>query len=182
MIGGAADLVESTKTVFEGAGEFSRVHAGRNVPFGIREHAMGAIVNGAVRARRHRQALRLDLPDLLRLHARQRAPVGADGAAGRVGVDARLRRPRRGRPDAPADRALRLAARDPRPVGDPPRRRQRDGRSRGGRARTRGRPGRAAALAPEHPDARPRRGRAGRAALRAAATCCGTARRRRAAS
>ena len=46
MIGGAADLVESTKTVFEGAGEFSKVHAGRNVPFGIREHAMGAIVNG----------------------------------------------------------------------------------------------------------------------------------------
>jgi transketolase len=47
MIGGAADLVESTKTLFEGAGEFSKVHAGRNVPFGIREHAMGAIVNGA---------------------------------------------------------------------------------------------------------------------------------------
>jgi transketolase len=45
MIGGAADLVESTKTVFEGAGQFSRVHAGRNIPFGIREHAMGAIVN-----------------------------------------------------------------------------------------------------------------------------------------
>ncbi len=47
MIGGAADLVESTKTIFEGAGEFSKVHAGRNVPFGIREHGMGAIVNGA---------------------------------------------------------------------------------------------------------------------------------------
>jgi transketolase len=46
-LGGAADLVESTKTLFEGAGEFSRVHSGRNVPFGIREHAMGAIVNGA---------------------------------------------------------------------------------------------------------------------------------------
>jgi transketolase len=46
MAGGAADLVESTKTIFEGAGEFSRVHAGRNIPFGIREHAMGAIVNG----------------------------------------------------------------------------------------------------------------------------------------
>ncbi len=45
-VGGAADLVESTKTVFEGAGEFSKPHAGRNVPFGIREHAMGAIVNG----------------------------------------------------------------------------------------------------------------------------------------
>ncbi|HXM86936.1 MAG TPA: transketolase [Solirubrobacteraceae bacterium] len=47
MLGGAADLVESTKTVFDGAGEFSRIHAGRNVPFGIREHGMGAIVNGA---------------------------------------------------------------------------------------------------------------------------------------
>ena len=47
MIGGAADLVESTKTVFEGAGQFGRPHAGRNIPFGIREHGMGAIVNGA---------------------------------------------------------------------------------------------------------------------------------------
>ena len=46
MIGGAADLVESTKTVFEGGGLFSATHAGRNIPFGIREHAMGAIVNG----------------------------------------------------------------------------------------------------------------------------------------
>jgi transketolase len=46
MIGGAADLVESTKTEFEGGGLFSAGHAGRNVAFGIREHAMGAIVNG----------------------------------------------------------------------------------------------------------------------------------------
>jgi transketolase len=47
MIGGAADLVESTKTVFEGGGEFANVHSGRNIPFGIREHAMGTIINGA---------------------------------------------------------------------------------------------------------------------------------------
>jgi transketolase len=46
MIGGAADLVESTKTAFEGAGVFSATHAGRNIAFGIREHAMGSIVNG----------------------------------------------------------------------------------------------------------------------------------------
>ena len=46
MVGGAADLAESTKTEFEGGGLFSKVHAGRNIPFGIREHAMGAIVNG----------------------------------------------------------------------------------------------------------------------------------------
>ena len=46
MIGGAADLVESTKTEFEGGGVFSATHAGRNIAFGIREHAMGSIVNG----------------------------------------------------------------------------------------------------------------------------------------
>ena len=46
MVGGAADLVESTKTEFEGAGVFSSTHAGRNIAFGIREHAMGSIVNG----------------------------------------------------------------------------------------------------------------------------------------
>jgi transketolase len=46
MIGGAADLVESTKTEFTGSGIFSADWAGRNVAFGIREHAMGAIVNG----------------------------------------------------------------------------------------------------------------------------------------
>ena len=46
MIGGAADLVESTKTEFKGGGIFSATHAGRNIAFGIREHAMGSIVNG----------------------------------------------------------------------------------------------------------------------------------------
>jgi transketolase len=46
MVGGAADLVESTRTAFDGAGVFSPHFAGRNVPFGVREHAMGAIVNG----------------------------------------------------------------------------------------------------------------------------------------
>ncbi len=46
MVGGAADLVESTKTEFEGAGVFAGTHAGRNIAFGIREHAMGSIVNG----------------------------------------------------------------------------------------------------------------------------------------
>ncbi len=46
MVGGAADLVESTKTEFVGGGLFSQYHAGRNISFGIREHAMGSIVNG----------------------------------------------------------------------------------------------------------------------------------------
>jgi transketolase len=46
MIGGAADLVESTKTQFKGGGLFSATHAGRNVGWGIREHLMGSAVNG----------------------------------------------------------------------------------------------------------------------------------------
>ena len=49
LIGGAADLFPSTKTrlTFEGAGDFERYNtAGRNLHFGIREHAMGAALNG----------------------------------------------------------------------------------------------------------------------------------------
>lgn len=49
LLGGAADLAPSTKTrlTFAGAGDFtSETHNGRNFHFGIREHAMGAILNG----------------------------------------------------------------------------------------------------------------------------------------
>jgi transketolase len=46
MIGGAADLVHSTFTTFEGDADFTREHAGRNVHWGVREHGMGAAVNG----------------------------------------------------------------------------------------------------------------------------------------
>jgi transketolase len=49
LIGGAADLAPSTKTLltFERAGNFSaELYEGRNFHFGVREHAMGAILNG----------------------------------------------------------------------------------------------------------------------------------------
>ncbi len=49
IIGGSADLAPSTKTrlTFEGAGDFEAgSYGGRNFHFGIREHAMGAILNG----------------------------------------------------------------------------------------------------------------------------------------
>jgi transketolase len=49
LLGGAADLAPSTKTrlTFEGAGDFEAAsYGGRNLHFGIREHAMGAILNG----------------------------------------------------------------------------------------------------------------------------------------
>ena len=54
LMGGSADLYPSTKTrlTFDGAGDFEagRYNA-RNFHFGIREHAMGAIVNGMALSR-----------------------------------------------------------------------------------------------------------------------------------
>jgi transketolase len=49
LIGGSADLAPSTKTrlTFEAAGDFeANKYSGRNMHFGIREHAMGAVLNG----------------------------------------------------------------------------------------------------------------------------------------
>ncbi len=47
MIGGAADLAPSTKTLIDGADSLEAFSpGGRNLHFGIREHAMGAIANG----------------------------------------------------------------------------------------------------------------------------------------
>jgi transketolase len=51
LMGGSADLYPSTKTrlTFDGAGDFEANHYNaRNFHFGIREHSMGAIVNGMV--------------------------------------------------------------------------------------------------------------------------------------
>lgn len=48
LLGGSADLAPSTKTVIKGSGDLrgSGADCGRNVHFGVREHAMGAMVNG----------------------------------------------------------------------------------------------------------------------------------------
>jgi transketolase len=47
MVGGSADLAKSNKTNLEGAEDFFPVnYEGRNIHFGVREHAMGAAVNG----------------------------------------------------------------------------------------------------------------------------------------
>jgi transketolase len=47
LVGGAADLNPSTKTYIEGSGAIKKGDfAGRNIHFGIREHAMGSFVNG----------------------------------------------------------------------------------------------------------------------------------------
>lgn len=47
LIGGSADLAPSNKTTIQGGGSYSADNrSGRNLHFGVREHAMGAICNG----------------------------------------------------------------------------------------------------------------------------------------
>jgi transketolase len=46
LLGGSADLAESNRTELEGVGDFAPGTSGRNLHYGIREHAMGAISNG----------------------------------------------------------------------------------------------------------------------------------------
>ena len=70
MIGGAADLVESTKTEFEGGGVFSATHAGRNIA--VRHPRARAWARSSTASRSTAACVkpyRLDVPHLLRLHA-----------------------------------------------------------------------------------------------------------------
>jgi transketolase len=46
LLGGSADLAPSTKTFVKGLGVLKVDPCGRNIHFGIREHAMGGILNG----------------------------------------------------------------------------------------------------------------------------------------
>jgi transketolase len=46
MLGGSADLASSVKATVPGGGDFTKTEDGRNIHFGVREHAMGAMVNG----------------------------------------------------------------------------------------------------------------------------------------
>ncbi len=110
LLGGAADLSGSTKVTIKGEPNLAADEpGGRNIYYGVREHAMGAIVNGMVLSQAAR--LREHLPHLHRLHARADPALVADGDPGVPRDDPRLHRARRGRADSPADRAARLAAR-----------------------------------------------------------------------
>ena len=47
LVGGSADLGPSNKTIMKAGGWFSKLdRKGRNIHFGVREHAMGTILNG----------------------------------------------------------------------------------------------------------------------------------------
>ena len=70
LIGGSADLAKSNKTnlTFEGAGDFQAGnYGGRNMHFGVREHAMGAAAewHGSLETAR----LRRHVLQFQRLHA-----------------------------------------------------------------------------------------------------------------
>ena len=164
MVGGSADLVESTKTEFVGGGLFSATHAGRNIAFGIREHAMGSIVNGIslhggmlkpygatffVFSDYMRPAVRLSALGhypVIWVWTHDSIGVGEDGPT-----------------HQPVEHLMSLRAMPNLWVVRPVRRERDRGRLEG-RDRARGRAGRARALAPEAADARPERGRARRGA------------------
>jgi transketolase len=173
LIGGSADLDPSTHTALKGLGDFNPPsgkdddtqgsagggwsHESRNLHFGVREHAMGAIVNGL--AAHGVCSVWRDLSDFLRLHSPADPAGGTDGAAHRARVHARQHRPRRGRPHPSAGGAVGKSARDPGPHRDPPRRRQRNrGRlaRRAGDARSSGGAG-AEPAEPAHPRSEPLR-------------------------
>ncbi len=115
LIGGSADLAPSTKTrlTFEGAGDFQHdTPQGRNLHFGVREHAMGAILNGLSLSK-----IRSFGSGFLIFSDYMRAPIRLErdhGAARRLHLHARLDRRRRRRSHAPTDRAPRVPPLDPR--------------------------------------------------------------------
>ena len=120
--GGSADLAESNNTTIEGVKSFipaehsthewSGDPYGRTLHFGIREHAMGAILSGIVLHGNTRPygGTFLIFSDYMRPAVRLAALMQAPAD---LRLDARLGRPRRRRPDTPADRAAHGLARDP---------------------------------------------------------------------
>ena len=117
--GGSADLAGSNNTTFD---ESSFLPEGNPLPGAdpLRPHdalrhprALHGRDHERHRAARQHPCLRRHVPHLLRLHAPGRPARRADAGAGDVRVDARLDRPRRGRPHPPAGRAPARAARHP---------------------------------------------------------------------
>ena len=115
LMGGAADLAPSTKTLLKAAGRRRPEREQRRRP----QHAFR---HSRARDGGHRQwpvaledpSVRIDVPHLQRLHEAGDSPQRADGSAGHLRVHARLDRRGRGWSDASADRAARVAARDSR--------------------------------------------------------------------
>ena len=125
---GGADLTEQHRHGARRRAASIATHefGGRQLHFGIREHGMGAVMNGmavSVAHARGRHLLRVQ-----RLHARARcgSPRCRSTRSLFVWTHDSVG-PRRGRPDPPADRAARGDAGDAGAAGDPSRRCQRGG-------------------------------------------------------
>jgi transketolase len=145
LVGGSADLDPSTHTALKGLGDFEPgardgcdmqgsagggwSYAGRTVHFGVREHAMGAILNGLAAHggvlpsapllvfgwHAPRCACRDDGPARdLRLHRQHRTGEDGNASAGGTAAAARCPAPRVIRPATPTRPGGRLAG--PRPA------------------------------------------------------------------
>ena len=125
LVGGSADLAPSTLTLIDDSPSVQRGdYAGRNLHFGVREHAMGAIVNGMALHGGFSSLLR-DVPGFLGLHAAAHPPGRAHGLAGHFRFHPRFDLRRRRRAHPPADRAARVVAPHSEPARHPARRRGR---------------------------------------------------------
>ncbi len=166
--GGSADLAGSNNTTMKGEPSFlpdghsTRAFQGnpygRTLHFGIREHAMGSILNGVALhgGTRPYGGTFLVFSDYMRPAVRLAALMQLPGD---VRVDARLDRPRRGRPHPPAGGAPGLAPGDPGPRRRPARRRERDLMGVADDPRAHLEPGRSDPLPPEPPGSRAGHGR-----------------------
>ena len=129
LIGGSADLATSNKTTLKGEGikDFEAgSYGGRNFHFGIREHAMGAALNGMAVSKV--RAFGANVFQLQRLYASKHPPGCVDGDARHLCFHSRLNRRWRGRPHPPTDRAVSDVAGDSRLVRCCARRCQRSSR------------------------------------------------------
>ena len=125
LVSGSADLEPSTLTYIDDGGAVSKGdYSGRNVHYGVREHGMGAIVNGLnLHGLRAFGSTFFTFSDYMKGAIR----LGGDHApAGDPRVHPRLDRPRRGRADAPADRAAGAPAGHAQPLHGAAGGRQRD--------------------------------------------------------
>ena len=141
LIGGAADLASSTKTLIDASTDFSASDRnGRNLRFGVREHAMGTAANGITihGGLRGYTATFLTFSDYMTGDPARRPDEGTKY----LRVHPRLRVPRRGRSDPPVGGACSGAPLDARPVGGASRRPGRGCRSVGARHQPHGRPDR----------------------------------------
>ncbi len=162
LVAGAADLTGNTGTKLAGqAQQTAEQPGGRQIHYGVREHAMGSAMVGMAM---HGGILPVGgtffvFPDYMRPPIRLAALSRAKAV---LRLLPRLGRRRRGRPDPPTGRADRHDQGDPRAAGDPPGRRQRDRGGVEGHRRAR----RPDGAGPEPPEHRGRHRRLGRRARR----------------